>query len=595
MAGTRGACALGAVLGAFVAISSAAARPLAEEVEGLLAAHPQIQAARNQHAAAGEAVGSARSAYWPTLSLTGNTGTDYVDSPDRRANSLDPYQHGRNQITLSLTQRLFDGFAREAGVDAARQGEEAAASMVDATLQTVLLEALTAYVDVLRQTRLLALSHDNERNVRTQLQLEDERVRRGSGMAVDVLQAKHRLQVAKERRIAVEGALRNAVSRYVQVFGHAPAVDKMEEPVPRPGTMPASLDEALRAARRDNPALLSGARQIEAAAARTRIAEGGWWPSFDLVGRGNLEKDRDATIGIRRDWSALVQMNWELFSGFRTDALVAQSTFDRAALIDGQDHALRKTEEATRLAWSTLQVARERLDVLESAVDLALEVWDMRKRLREAGKATVLDVLDAESDTVTARMTEIVAHFDERVAAFQVLQAMGRLHGAAALDPTPAARVTAPAPAPAPATEPPAPAPAPRPPVTGGDAPATAVQFAAVPTAEAAEREKARLLRLLGASLGGDLRVVPAKGLFRVTSGPLTDGAAADLCAEARRKGQDCFLRRPPAAAGGRTAEQMDRHHGAAAGRDAAGHPRVVETAGIGLAIGQHRHASRQT
>ncbi|MBF0391390.1 MAG: TolC family protein, partial [Alphaproteobacteria bacterium] len=393
-------------------------------------AHPQIQAARNQHASAGEAVGSAYSAYWPTLALTGNTGTDYVDSPDRRASALDPYQHGRNQVTLSLTQRLFDGFAREAGVDAAQEGEQAAAANVDATVQTVLIEALTAYVDVLRQTHLLALGRDNERNVRTQLQLEDERVKRGSGMAVDVLQAKHRLQVAKERRVAIEGALRNAISRYVQVFGHAPTIEQMDEPVPQPGVMPASLDAALQAARRDNPTLLSGARQIEAAAARTQVAEGAYWPSFDLVGRGNWEKDRDATIGIRRDWSALLRMNWELFSGFRTDALVAQSTFDRAALIDNQDYAVRKTEEATRLAWTTLQVARERLDVLESAVNLALEVWDMRKKLREAGKATVLDVLDAESDTVTARMSQIIAHFDERVAAFQLLQAMGRLRGA---------------------------------------------------------------------------------------------------------------------------------------------------------------------
>ena len=43
------------------------------------------------------------------------------------------------------------------------------------------------------------MSRLNETNIQNQLNLEDERVQRGSGIAVDVLQAKSRLQLAKER------------------------------------------------------------------------------------------------------------------------------------------------------------------------------------------------------------------------------------------------------------------------------------------------------------------------------------------------------------------------------------------------------------
>ncbi|MBF0333915.1 MAG: TolC family protein, partial [Alphaproteobacteria bacterium] len=90
-------------------------------------------------------------------------------------------------------------------------------------------------------------------------------------------------------------------------------------------------------------------------------------------------------------------------------------------------HAGRKIGEQTRIAWSGLETARERLAVLEQAVNLADEVWEMRKKLREAGKATVMDVLDAESDTYTARITYVNASTDMRLAVYQLLQSMGRL------------------------------------------------------------------------------------------------------------------------------------------------------------------------
>lgn len=414
-------------LAAFLMAGTALAQSLESELDDLVVSHPQIKAAVNTVSSATEGVGAARAGWWPTVALTGNVGNDYVDSPSRRSAGQQPYNHGRNQTTLTVTQKLFDGFLTEAAIDAAQVTRRAGEDNLEATRQTVLLEGLAAYLDVLRQTRLLALGRDNERNIRTQLQLEDERVKRGSGMAVDVLQAKHRLQVAKEQRIAIEGALQNALSRYIQVFGHAPRPDKMEEPQPAVDVIPTSLDQAIQIAEGENPSLAVAARAVDLAGETRRTAQAGYWPMLDAQARGNWEKDRDATLGIRRDWSALLQMNWELFAGFRTTHEVARAGFDQAASRDAHLHAGRKIAEQTRIAWSALETARERLAVLEQAVNLADEVWEMRKRLREAGKATVMDVLDAESDTYTARITYVNASTDMRLAVYQLLQAMGRL------------------------------------------------------------------------------------------------------------------------------------------------------------------------
>ncbi|MFO1113194.1 MAG: TolC family protein [Rhodospirillales bacterium] len=112
----------------------------------------------------------------------------------------------------------------------ARLTLEAAEFTLQGVRQNVLFDGIDAYLEVLRQSRLVALGHESERTIMRQLHLEDERVQRGAGIAVDVLQAKSRLQVAKERRIGFEGGLADANTRYIEVFNHPPQPSRMVEP-----------------------------------------------------------------------------------------------------------------------------------------------------------------------------------------------------------------------------------------------------------------------------------------------------------------------------------------------------------------------------
>ena len=81
----------------------------------------------------------------------------------------------------------------------------------------------------------------------------------------------------------------------------------------------------------------------------------------------------------------------------------------------------------TRLAWQALKTARQRLDLLENAVNIAAEVFESRKKLREAGRETVINVLDAENEVFNARINYTSAFFDTRQATYQLLLAVGRL------------------------------------------------------------------------------------------------------------------------------------------------------------------------
>ena len=87
----------------------------------------------------------------------------------------------------------------------------------------------------------------------------------------------------------------------------------------------------------------------------------------------------------------------------------------------------RRTEEQTRIAWQTLQTTTERVGLLENAINIASEVFESRKKLRESGKETVINVLDAENEVYSARINHVSALHDARIAAYQLLFAIGKL------------------------------------------------------------------------------------------------------------------------------------------------------------------------
>ena len=424
------ACA-SAVVGLFAlaGASDADARSLEKELEGLAFDHPQIKAARKSLEAAGEDVNVSRAAFLPKVSLDADTGPVHIDSPaERSSGDQDPWMRPQTTASLTIEQNLFDGFSSTTQLRTAELNRGLARISMEGTKQNTLFEGIQAYVDVLRQRRLIGLSREAEKTIQQQLDLEDERVQRGSGVAIDVLQAKSRLQLSKERRVAFEGALENAISRYIQVFNHAPSLDTMFDPAPIAEMIPSELDRVIDIATRENPAVGNSDTSVEVARERRENVKSGYYPSVDLVAKGSFEKHKSAVIGARRDGSVLLQTSWELFSGGATQAEVSKATFNYQAAKDNLDYTHRKVIEQARLAWQSLITSRQRLQLLENAVSIAGEVFTSRKALREAGKETVLNVLDSENEVTNAQINYVSALYDERIAIYQLLLAMGRLN-----------------------------------------------------------------------------------------------------------------------------------------------------------------------
>ena len=345
-------CVVGLVFVVAGSSGVARAQSLSDELQGLVANHPEIMAKQRSVEAAESGVTKAYAGYLPKLDIFGQSGPQYIDSPVLQSEGGGTWFSLAQVVGTRLTQNVFDGFATPAQVRSARLNQEMAEFTLQGTRQNVLFDGIDAYLEVLRQSRLVALAHESERTIMRQLHLEDERVQRGSGIAVDVLQAKSRLQLAKERRIGFEGALADANTRYIQIFDHPPQPSAMRDPRPSADLLPANLDQALTIAREENPAIDSSLAGVAVAEQGKRLARSRYYPSIDVVASANQANDTDLVQGTRTDASVLLSATWNLFDGLATTAGTDQAIAEYKAARKNHDVVERDVLRQTHLAWN---------------------------------------------------------------------------------------------------------------------------------------------------------------------------------------------------------------------------------------------------
>jgi adhesin transport system outer membrane protein len=415
--------------------SQAVAQPLALELKNLVERHPLILSGQKTVQAAEKTQDAARAGYLPRVDLSLDGGRENVDSRSYLGTSVNgdsaagpDVRSNMNRIRggLTVTQNLYSGSRLQNNVAIAQTDTDLRNAELGSTVQNTVYDGMVAYIQIVRLSTLLAVAERNERTTMRQMDLENERVQRGGGIAVDVLQARTRLQIARERKVFINQSMRDAVANYQQVFGHAPDLDSLEDVAIIDSALPAGIDQAVELAMNNNPDIKQSRLQSRRASKQVGVEKSGFLPTVDLVGFYGNDNNVNQ-LNRRREASALLRLNWNLFSGnetrSRSDA--AMRTFE--SVVDREVAVERKVHENVQTAWNQLQNGRERQDLLENAAKIASEVMAFRKRLRDAGKETAINVLDAEVEYYSVLSNMINAEYDSKIAFYRLMAATGQL------------------------------------------------------------------------------------------------------------------------------------------------------------------------
>ena len=328
--------------------------------------------------------------------------------------------------SMNIEQPLFRGFRTSAEMNAAKKRIAADTESLQQTQQDMFVATAEAYMNVIRDRKLLLLQHKNREILMREKESVLARFEAGDITQTDVKQTEARYSNAMADDAIAESELQRSEAAFERVTGIWPsAVFAMPD---IPFEFPKTLDELVKLAALQNPALSSKRNDHEAAEEDIRAAKSDFYPQISAFANhikeydpqpGIVEESETSTIGLRARIS--------LYEGGDTISRVRQAR-SRA---NQKFVEVIEAEQAVRADiisyWRKLAAYESEIAARELEVAASRYSAEGVREEARLGDRTVFDTLEAEQDVLDAETSLIRAKSEKIVTAYRLAAALGML------------------------------------------------------------------------------------------------------------------------------------------------------------------------
>ena len=395
--------------------------------------NPQLNAQRAAVRATDETVPQALSGYRPRVSLSASGGEQYLDTHVKTiTNNKTTYSQTSGNIGVqsyggTITQNLLNGFGTASRTQQAEQLVSAARETLRQTEQIVLLNAATAYMNLIRDAAILDLQRRNVEVLQEQLRQTRDRFTVGEVTRTDVAQSESRLAAARASMLTAESNFTTSRSTYRQVVGVEPGALAPASPVDR--LSPKSLAQGIIEARARHPSVTTAMFNVDAAVFQVKIAESSLYPTLNLVGSAQKNYGSTSSLTTLESFAGSVvgQLSIPVYQGGTEYATIRQAKETLGQRRTDLDTARDQTQQTLTQSWGQLEAAKAQIQATTTQVNAAEIALNGVREEARVGQRTTLDVLNAQQELVNARIAMVVAQRDRLVNSYTLLASVGRL------------------------------------------------------------------------------------------------------------------------------------------------------------------------
>ena len=244
--------------------------------------NPSLNAQRAALRAIDENVPQALSGYRPKLSVTASGGFNYFNQVNKAVNQQ-TFPHsvgysslaedlGTRQFGATATQTLYNGFQTANRTRQAENQVFSARETLRLTEQQVLLDAATAYMNLIRDQAILDLNRRNVEVLTEQLKQTGDRCNVGEVTRTDVAQAESRLAAGRSQLLQAQSNYITSQANYRRVIGVNPG--RLDPGTPVDRLSPSPLSRAITAGETMSPSVLASMYGVDVAELAVKISEG---------------------------------------------------------------------------------------------------------------------------------------------------------------------------------------------------------------------------------------------------------------------------------------------------------------------------------
>lgn len=400
---------------------------LAETLQGALASayqyNPQLDAERARARAVDENVSQAHGAFRPTIS--GNGSITYQDTKTKPSSFNDGGNTSKN-FNLSINQPIFRGFRSINGVNVAEAQVRAEREILRNTEQVILIGAITAFMDTVRDQAILKLRENNQKVLADTLKSTQDQFRVGEVTRTDVAQAEASLAAAVSAIELAKANLKTSRATYERFIGHPPS--NLTEPKPLNKMLPKSVNDAVSIATQESPAVVSALYNEQVARFNIELIRGELLPTVSVQGTYSDTDSPSRFVDESRAATVTGNVSVPIYEQGIVYSRVRQAKHTQVAALQEVQRNKTEAQNAAIAAWSQQQAARAQLASDRTAVESNRIALAGVREEEKVGQRTKLDVLNAEQSFLNAQVNLVLTRRNVIVNDYALLQAIGRLN-----------------------------------------------------------------------------------------------------------------------------------------------------------------------
>jgi outer membrane protein len=382
---------------------------------------PRIDAERARLRATDEEVPIAQSGYRPDIGATADYGYRATDIDPGPTTDRKPRGYG-----VSLTQPIFRGFQVKNAVSQAESIVRAGRETLRAVEQEVLLEAVTAFMDVVRDQAIVRLNENNLRVLSEELKATEDRFAVGEVTRTDVAQSEARRADAVAQLDQARANLQTSRAAFERTVG-LPAAN-LVEPTLKMAMLPGSQDEAVNIGTQENPNVVGALYNEQAARYNVDRIRGALLPQVQVEADYTDRFQEQSGIDSTATASVVGRLTVPIYQqGGIVHAQVRQAKHEHLARLQDIEQARVVVKANTIAAWSQLLGARAQLESAKAAVEANTTALTGVREEERVGQRTLIEVLNAQQELLNSQVNLVVTRRNVIVAGYGLQAALGRL------------------------------------------------------------------------------------------------------------------------------------------------------------------------
>ena len=389
--------------------------------------------------AAAAAFGAAKAPYYPLATYEGDGGYTKFQFQDQEAEIV--INQWQFTPMLALTYTLLDFGRRSAAADAARQQLAAANFIFNRKIQDVVFGTQRAFFALSASKAAVEAARKNVELTKTDVDAVSQRLDLGLATEPALLLARERLAQAGYDLENAKLLVRNAQADLAVALGMAansPLDVRNLDRQPMPRRLGATVDQLILQAVKQRPDLAAQVAALRQREAEVRGSKAAWYPTIGLSANygedfWSYNIDSLHVVNTRLpQYSALVTMQWDLFTGLRrlNDDRQAEAQRD-AAHAQVQSFEVDAIAEVWRAYYQFISAVKK-YEYAQAILTASRDAYDSNLEAYRQGLSTIVELLSAGNDLANARYTLIQSKADLLTASAAVAYAAGAVQTAPA-------------------------------------------------------------------------------------------------------------------------------------------------------------------